>query len=117
MAETGVTVRNYKHIEVRPIAGALGAEIGGVDMATDLGAEMVVEVRQALLDHLVIFLREHLFDFELRHYRPLGDPTRFLDALASLFSRCKDEDVPPEAFLAHAERLRAQKSQAAQKAA
>ncbi|MBN9088663.1 MAG: TauD/TfdA family dioxygenase [Reyranella sp.] len=51
-------MRNYKHIEVRPIAGALGAEIGGVDMARDLDAEVVSEVRQALLDHLVIFLRE-----------------------------------------------------------
>ncbi len=52
------TMRNYKHIEVRPIAGALGAEIHGVDMARDLNADVVSEMRQALLDHLVIFLRE-----------------------------------------------------------
>ena len=51
-------MRNYRHIEVRPIAGALGAEIHGVDMAKDIGPEVVGEVRQALLDHLVIFLRE-----------------------------------------------------------
>jgi len=50
-------MRNYKHIEVRPISGALGAEIAGVDMARDLDAEVAGEVRQALLDHLVIFLR------------------------------------------------------------
>ena len=50
-------MRNYKHIEVRPISGALGAELGGVDMAKELDAEVVSEVRQALLDHLVIFLR------------------------------------------------------------
>jgi alpha-ketoglutarate-dependent taurine dioxygenase len=53
-----MTMRNYRHIEVRPIAGALGAEIHGVDMAKDLLPEVVGEVRQALLDHLVIFLRE-----------------------------------------------------------
>src|SRR5262249_29029500 len=53
-----MTMRNYRHIEVRPIAGALGAEIHGVDMARDIGPEVVGEVRQALLDHLVIFLRE-----------------------------------------------------------
>jgi alpha-ketoglutarate-dependent taurine dioxygenase len=53
-----MSMRNYRHIEVRPIAGALGAEIHGVDMAKDLGPEVVGEVRQALLDHLVIFLRE-----------------------------------------------------------
>jgi DNA helicase-2/ATP-dependent DNA helicase PcrA len=53
----------------------------------------------------VIFLRERLFDFDLDLYRPLGDPTRFLGALASHFSRCKDEDISPAAYLAGADRL------------
>jgi len=56
---------------------------------------------------VVVFLREHLFDFELDRYRPLGDPTRFLDSLAALFSRCKDEDVSPARYLEYAERLAA----------
>ena len=47
----------YGHIEVRRIAGALGAEIGCVDVARPLGDEVVAEIRQALLDHLVIFFR------------------------------------------------------------
>jgi alpha-ketoglutarate-dependent taurine dioxygenase len=51
-------MRNYRHIEVRPVAGALGAEIAGVDMARDLDEEVVAEVRHALLEHLVIFLRD-----------------------------------------------------------
>ena len=50
-------MRNYRHIEVRPIAGALGAEILGVDMARDLEDDVVAETRQAFLDNLVIFLR------------------------------------------------------------
>ncbi len=53
----------------------------------------------------VIFLQERLFRFDLDEYRPLGNPTRFLDALATLFSRLKDEDISPAAFVAHAERL------------
>src|SRR5207247_4433766 len=53
----------------------------------------------------VIFLREHLFEFPLRHYRPLGDPTRHLQAILGHISRLKDEDVSPEAHLAHAEAL------------
>ncbi|HEY6571255.1 MAG TPA: ATP-dependent DNA helicase, partial [Candidatus Limnocylindrales bacterium] len=53
----------------------------------------------------VVFLRERLFELGLEEYRPLGDPTRFLDALATLFSRAKDEDVSPDAYLAHAGRL------------
>ncbi|MGH2357293.1 MAG: ATP-dependent helicase, partial [Candidatus Limnocylindria bacterium] len=53
----------------------------------------------------VIFLREHLFELPLDRYRPLGDPTRFLSALVTLFSRLRDEDVSPEAYLAAAARL------------
>jgi taurine dioxygenase len=30
------TMRNYRHIEVKPIASALDAEIHGVDIARDL---------------------------------------------------------------------------------
>ena len=47
----------YRRIEVRPLAGALGAEIAGVDIAQPLAGDVVAEIRQALLDHLVIFLR------------------------------------------------------------
>jgi DNA helicase-2/ATP-dependent DNA helicase PcrA len=46
----------------------------------------------------VIFLREHLFDLPLDRYRPLGDPTRFLQALVTLISRARDEDVTPAAY-------------------
>ena len=53
----------------------------------------------------VIFLRERLFRLELDAYRPLGDPTRFLAALAALFSRLKDEDIGPEEYRAHAAAL------------
>ncbi len=53
----------------------------------------------------VIFLRERLFRLDLDAYRPLGDPTRFLAALAALFSRLKDEDVGPEEYRAHAAAL------------
>ncbi|HLY13624.1 MAG TPA: ATP-dependent DNA helicase, partial [Candidatus Limnocylindrales bacterium] len=54
---------------------------------------------------VVIFLRERLFELDLDAYRPLGDPTRFLGALAAHFSRCKDEDISPAAYLACADRL------------
>ncbi len=53
----------------------------------------------------MIFLREHLFEFDLDLYRPLGDPTRFLAALATLFSRCKDEDISPGTYLEFAARV------------
>jgi DNA helicase-2/ATP-dependent DNA helicase PcrA len=56
----------------------------------------------------VLFLRARLFELPLDHFRPLGDPTRHLQALVDLFGRAKDEDVTPEAFLAHAEALAAE---------
>jgi DNA helicase-2/ATP-dependent DNA helicase PcrA len=53
----------------------------------------------------VIFLRERLFELPLSCYRPLGDPTRHIEAILSLISRAKDEDVSAEAWLRHAEGL------------
>ncbi|MFO1029004.1 MAG: TauD/TfdA family dioxygenase [Acetobacteraceae bacterium] len=45
-------------IDIRPIAGALGAEIHGIDLARNLNADTVAVMRRALLDHLVIFFRD-----------------------------------------------------------
>jgi len=42
-------------IAVVPIAGALGAEITGVDLTGDLPDETIAEIRRAWLEHLVVF--------------------------------------------------------------
>ena len=47
----------YRLIEVRRIAGALGAEICGIDLAKPLEAAAVREIRRAFLENLVIFFR------------------------------------------------------------
>jgi taurine dioxygenase len=60
-------------LDIRPISGALGAEIFGVELARELDAEAVAAIRGALLDHLVIFFR--------------------------------DQDLPPDRFLAFARRF------------
>ncbi len=73
------------------------------EYALELG--LPPDVRVLSRAEVVIFLREHLYAFELDQYRPLGDPTRFLSALAALFSRCKDEDISPAAFREHADAL------------
>ena len=54
-------MRNAK-IEVRPIAGTIGAELHGVDISTDLPDATIAEIRQALLDHCVIFFRDQKLD-------------------------------------------------------
>ena len=73
------------------------------EYALEIG--LPTDVRVLTRAEVVIFLREHLFEFDLDAYRPLGDPTRFLAALATLFSRCKDEDISPAEYLAHADRV------------
>ncbi|MBI4637108.1 MAG: ATP-dependent helicase [Candidatus Rokubacteria bacterium] len=55
----------------------------------------------------VIFFRDRLFELPLERYRPLGDPTRHIQALITLISRCTDEDISPEEYAACAERLAA----------
>ncbi len=53
-------------IDVMPISGALGAEITGVDVAHDLSDGVISDIRQALLDHGVIFFRNQTLDAD-RH--------------------------------------------------
>ncbi|HEX2558455.1 TauD/TfdA dioxygenase family protein [Phenylobacterium sp.] len=44
-------------LQVRRVAGALGAEISGVDLAADLSDAVIAQIRQALIEHQVIFFR------------------------------------------------------------
>jgi alpha-ketoglutarate-dependent taurine dioxygenase len=48
----------YETIGVKPLNGAVGAEIVGLDIARPLTAQQADEVRRALSENLVIFFRE-----------------------------------------------------------
>lgn len=52
-----------------------------------------------------LLIREHLEEFDLEYYRPLGNPTKFISALVKHFSRLKDEDISPEEYLKYAKAL------------
>ena len=52
--------QKFSHIDVHPVSGALGAEITGVDISLPLDAEVVSEIRNALLKHLVIFFQNQV---------------------------------------------------------
>jgi taurine dioxygenase len=69
----------YRTIEVRPVAGALGAEIGGVGLAGDLSDAVVAEIRQAFLEHAVVFFRDQELSPErfLAFARRLGRPIEY----------------------------------------
>lgn len=47
----------YKHIAVNRMAGAIGAEISGVDVSEDLPDNVIEEITSALNEHHVIFFR------------------------------------------------------------
>ena len=66
-------------LQITRIAGALGAEIGGVDLAADLGDGTVRAIRQALLDHLVIFFRDQELppDRFLAFAKHFGTPSEY----------------------------------------
>ena len=70
-----------------------------IEIGLDPGFKLLSAAEQWL------FVRKHLFDFELKYFRPLGNPTRFIYALVSHFSRAKDENIGPEAYLLYAEKL------------
>jgi len=54
----GGCTMNYNTISAQRIAGALGAEIAEVDLSRPLSDEVIGEIRQALLDHQVIFFHD-----------------------------------------------------------
>jgi taurine dioxygenase len=52
---TAQELGTYRRISVVPVSGVLGAEVGGVDLASDLDDASVAEIRQAFLAHHVLF--------------------------------------------------------------
>lgn len=53
----------------------------------------------------LLFLRKHLFEFELEYFRPLGNPMKFLQGMLSHFARLKDDDISPEQYLQYAQEI------------
>ena len=47
----------------------------------------------------ILFIRKNIFYLGLRKFKPLGNPTKFLDALLTHFSRLGDEDITPHDYL------------------
>jgi taurine dioxygenase len=66
-------------IVIEPVAGAIGAEISGVDLSAPLDSATVAALRQALLDHLVIFFRDQRLDMDryMAFARAFGAPVEY----------------------------------------
>jgi taurine dioxygenase len=66
-------------LQIRPAAGAIGAEIHGVDLSNELSDATIAEIRRAWLDHLVIFFRDQTLppDRYLAFARRFGKPVEY----------------------------------------
>jgi taurine dioxygenase len=67
-------------IEVRPLSGAMGAEVSGVDLTRPLDNETAEAIHQAFLDHIAIFIpvkdlpAERMEAFVARFGEPMAHP-------------------------------------------
>jgi len=66
-------------LDIRPLSGALGAEILGVDLAHDISDETVAAIRAAWLEHLVVFFRDQKLEPAqlLNLARRFGEPVEY----------------------------------------
>ena len=53
-----------------------------------------------------LLVRKNLDKFNLNYYRPTGNPSKFIHALLTHFSRCKDEGITPAEYLEYAEKIK-----------
>lgn len=71
----------------------------GMDIGLPIDFRLLNEFEQWAL------IRKNLPKFNLDYYRPLGNPTKFISALVSHFSRAKDEDITPGEYFSYAQEL------------
>jgi taurine dioxygenase len=66
-------------LRINPLAGAIGAEVLGVDLADELDDDTIAAIRRAWLDHLVIFFRGQTLppDRFLALARRFGEPVEY----------------------------------------
>jgi alpha-ketoglutarate-dependent sulfate ester dioxygenase len=57
------TIASQTRISVTRLAGNIGAQISGIDTGAALSDSGVAQLRQALLDHKVVFLRDQSLDY------------------------------------------------------
>jgi len=57
-------------ISVTRLAGEIGAEVAGVDASEYLPDDVAAQIRQALLDHKVVFLHDQRLDYATQVRQP-----------------------------------------------
>lgn len=84
------TTVHETQLDVRPVAGHIGAEIYGVDLRDELGDDVVEQIRTALARWKVVFFRDQLLD----HAEQIAFARRF----GKVTPAHPLEDDPPAGF-------------------
>ncbi|MDO8559109.1 MAG: UvrD-helicase domain-containing protein [bacterium] len=74
------------------------------DHALDIGLPADFKILDGTSGWLLVY--KNFDKFELKYYKPLGNPTKFIRALLSHFSHCKDQAIYPKNYLEYAETLK-----------
>lgn len=92
---------SYEEVAIKTFHGFCDSLLRerGLEIGIDPGYKLFNTTDQWL------FMKKNLFSFDLNYYRPLGNPSKFFFTLLNHFSRLKDEDIAPEAYVKHAEKL------------
>lgn len=64
-----------------------------INIGIDPGYKLMTEAET------IMFFRKNIFKFDLKYFRPLGNPTKFISGMIQHFSRLKDEDVDPTQYV------------------
>jgi DNA helicase-2/ATP-dependent DNA helicase PcrA len=89
----------YEEIDIMTFHGFCDKVLreSGHEIGIDPGFTLLEQAGQWL------FLRKSIMEMGLDHYRPLGNPGKFVSVLLEHFSRLKDEDISPSEYVAYAQ--------------
>lgn len=71
-----------------------------INIGIDPGYKLMTEAET------IMFFRKNLFTFDLKLFRPLGNPTKFISGMIQHFSRLKDEDISPQEYATWVSKLK-----------
>src|SRR3989344_4674170 len=55
---------------------------------------------------LWILIKNHIYDFKLNYYKPIGNPNKFIHSLLKHFQKLKGEGITPDDYLQYAQGLK-----------
>jgi DNA helicase II / ATP-dependent DNA helicase PcrA len=78
----------------------------GADLINEYAFELGLPADVRVLTDVeqILFIRDHIFEFEFKHYQNLSEPTSLIKELTKIFSRAKDEAILPDAWIKYAKK-------------